>query len=86
MPKPTTEQIQAMHQPVRCNRCYTGIYDLGTVTVTARYADCSVWRTPCCDQSVDDRGHTGWTNRKDYEHIDKNAPHARPDVHGHWVR
>lgn len=68
-------QIANMHQPVRCNRC-RGVYDLGTVTVTARYADCSVWRTPCCDQSVDDRGHTGWTSRKDYEYIDKANPDA----------
>lgn len=65
------DQIADMFQPVRCLRCHTGVYDLGRVTVTARYLDCSVWRTPCCDQSVDDRGETGWTLRKDYERIDK---------------
>jgi hypothetical protein len=34
--------IEAMSQPVRC-RC-GGVYDLGTVEVTARYADCSMWK------------------------------------------
>ncbi|HEY9415195.1 MAG TPA: hypothetical protein VIQ30_10580 [Pseudonocardia sp.] len=56
------------------------VYDLGTVQVTARYADCSVWKAPCCGSVVDDRGHTGWTSRKDYEHIDK----ANPDG-DRWV-
>lgn len=58
-----------MTWPVRCARCHRGIYDLATVEVTARYADCSVWRTPCCDQTVDDRGETGWTSRKDYHRL-----------------
>lgn len=65
--------IANMFQPVRCNRCYRGVYDLGKVEVTARYADCSVWKTPCCGQVVDDRGETGWTLRSDYERIDKSA-------------
>ncbi|MEV1315420.1 hypothetical protein AB0J14_04965 [Micromonospora arborensis] len=61
-----------MTSPVRCNRCRTGVYDLGTVTVTARYADCSMWNTPCCGSLVDDRGETGWKTFKDYERIDPN--------------
>lgn len=70
------EQIAGMVKPVRCNRCNRGVYDIGKVTVTARYADCSVWRAPCCGATVDDRGETGWTIRKDYEVIDKGG--ARP--------
>lgn len=58
-----------MHQPVRC-RCGQH-YDLGKVEVTARYSDCSVWKTPCCHQTVDDRGGTGWKSFSDYEPVDK---------------
>lgn len=43
----------AMLQPVVC-RCGE-IYDLGSVRVTGRSADCSVWVTPCCKRTVDDR-------------------------------
>jgi hypothetical protein len=60
--------VAEMHQPARCNHC-CGIYDLGTVTVTARYADCSMWTTPCCGRTVDDRGETGWKSIKDYERL-----------------
>jgi hypothetical protein len=74
-PKSVTEarQVADMHQPVRCTHC-GGVYDLGTVTVTARYTDCSMWKSPCCDLTVDDRGETGWKSRGDYTRIDKNAP------------
>lgn len=54
-----------MTSPVRCTHC-PGVYDLATVTVTARYTDCSMWRSPCCDLTVDDRGETGWKPRGDY--------------------
>lgn len=42
-----------MMQPVRCLRC-GGIYDLVGVGVVDRYADCTVWITPCCKQKVND--------------------------------
>lgn len=79
-----------MNSPVRCNRCHRGVYDLGMVEVTARYADCSVWRTPCCNQTVDDRGQTGWTTRKDYEvmtqqeYADHVAGRPRLDIYGRY--
>jgi hypothetical protein len=60
-------ETEGMFDPVRCT-C-GGIYDLGKVTVTARYTDCSVWTTPCCRRSVDDRGETGWTSRRDYTRL-----------------
>ncbi|MFD6565438.1 hypothetical protein [Micromonospora profundi] len=78
----TNAQIAAMFKPVRCNRCRSGIYDIGTVEVTARYADCSMWKTPCCGAVVDDRGETGWTTRRDYEVIDKQ--HIDPDDPTPW--
>lgn len=59
-------RIKGMAFPVRC-RC-GAIYDVGKVTVTARYLDCSVWKTPCCKQTADDRGDTGW-GIKHYERI-----------------
>lgn len=62
--------VEGMMSPVRCLRCYRGVYDLGAVEVTARYTDCSVWRTPCCRVTVDSRGaQGGWGVRADYEHI-----------------
>jgi hypothetical protein len=64
------ERTADMSFPVRCTWC-SGVYDVGKVEVTARYADCSVWKAPCCGTNVDDRGDTGWKSRKDYERIPK---------------
>ena len=47
------EDVIGMMSPVRC-RC-GAVYDLSMVHVTARYDDCSVWRTPCCERRMDDR-------------------------------
>lgn len=71
------ECTDAMHLPVRC-RC-GAVYDLGSVTVTARYTDCSMWRTPCCDIVTDDR-LPGWGGPRTYEEIDKHPspPERRP--------
>jgi hypothetical protein len=60
-------QIAAMFYPVRCTHCRK-IYDAGKVEVTARYLDCSVWTSPCCGLTVDDRGQ-GWKSRPDIEEI-----------------
>jgi hypothetical protein len=49
--------------PVLCTHC-GGVYDAGSVTVTARYADCSMWVSPCCRRTVDDRDE-GWKSRPD---------------------
>lgn len=57
--------------PVRCTYC-SGVYDLGTVEVTARYTDCSMWKSPCCGRTVDDRGETGWKSHQDYVRLDRN--------------
>jgi hypothetical protein len=62
------ERGAGMHQPVECCWC-GGVYDLGTVTVTGRYADCSVWEAPCCGRTVDDRGETGWKPTQDYRRL-----------------
>jgi hypothetical protein len=64
-PKRGHDETAGMVSPVRCAYC-SRVYDLGTVTVTARYMDCSVWKSPCCDRTVDDRGETGWKSIKDY--------------------
>lgn len=61
-----------MRSPVRCTHC-RGVYDLAAVKVTARYTDCSMWRSPCCDQLVDDRGETGWKSRADYVRLPKGS-------------
>lgn len=62
--------IAAMFKPVRCASCGK-IYDLGKVEVTARYADCSMWKAPCCGRVADDRGETGWKSTQDYYVVDR---------------
>lgn len=59
--------LDEMLSPVRCTRCGQ-VYDMAAVTVTARYADCSVWTSPCCKRSVDDRG-PGWKPHPDIERL-----------------
>lgn len=68
--------VEGMFQPVRCTWC-SGVYDLGKVEVTGRYADCSMWKAPCCGASVDDRGETGWTTRRDYVRLDRDGYEVR---------
>jgi hypothetical protein len=61
---------------VRCAHC-NGIYNVGDVEVTARYADCSVWSAPCCGRTVDDRGETGWKTTQDYYRLDQEESRRR---------
>lgn len=82
-PRPDAARIADMSSPVRCAHC-RGVYDLGRVEVTARYADCSMWKAPCCGATVDDRGETGWKSFKDYNRIDKDNPYQL-DPMGRWV-
>lgn len=77
IPIEEARRVREMFSPVRCAHC-NGIYDLGKVEVTARYADCSVWNAPCCSRQVDDRGETGWKSLKDYYKIDKRNPPIDP--------
>jgi hypothetical protein len=64
-PAPDTS---GMFAPVRCTHC-GGVYDMGAVTVTARYTDCSIWKAPCCERVVDDRA-AGWKpGRSDIEEL-----------------
>jgi hypothetical protein len=39
---------------MRCKWCNL-THDIGPVTVTARYLDCSVWQCPGCGVLIDDR-------------------------------
>jgi hypothetical protein len=47
-------KIGAMMAPVRCNHCRR-VYDLTKTEVIHRYADCTLYTTPCCARQVDDR-------------------------------
>lgn len=58
----------SMLSPVLC-RCGE-VYDTAKVTVTARYADCSMWRSPCCGALADDRT---WTHQP-YTRLDTERP------------
>ncbi len=63
--------VTDMFSPVRCV-CGT-VYDLGKVEVTARYTDCSMWRSPCCNRRADDRYETGWSSVKHYTTLDRHG-------------
>lgn len=52
--KPVPLKTKGMLVPVCCRRC-GGIYDLTTANRVARYADCDVFITPCCNKQVDTR-------------------------------
>lgn len=39
---------------VECRHC-SGTYNLMAVETIARYADCTVFKAPCCGRTVDDR-------------------------------
>jgi hypothetical protein len=82
------ESIEDMTSPVRCAYC-NGVYDLGTVEITGRYADCTLWTSPCCRRTVDDRGETGWKTTKDYYRItdryEVRDQYGRP-LHEGWVQ
>ncbi len=51
--QPPPPECLEMFKPARCTFC-GDYYDLATVTVIARFADCSVWTTPCCGKTADD--------------------------------
>lgn len=48
-----------MIAPVHCSYC-GDVYDLAACTPTARFADCDVFRTPCCDVTADTREWIGY--------------------------
>lgn len=51
--------------PVCCNFCGQK-YDLGLVKVIARYADATVFKTPCCRRTADDRE---WKQLPDFTRV-----------------
>jgi hypothetical protein len=52
--------VSDMSTPALCSHCGS-IYDVGHVTVTARYSDCSLWNAPCCGRQADSRH--AWNNQ-----------------------
>jgi hypothetical protein len=71
-------KLTDMRFPVLCLHCRT-YYDLGHVKVTARYADCSVWTSPCCGHpGIDDRP---WVRDRHYREVNRQQaadPARRP--------
>jgi hypothetical protein len=53
---------------VKCTHCGS-VYDMGHVEVTARYADCSMWKAPCCGSLVDSRTGGAFGGRGDYTEL-----------------
>lgn len=63
---PDGKTVDEMMSPARCG-CGQ-VYDLGSVNVTARYADCSMWTTPCCHRLTDSRPK-GWCEGPGYTEL-----------------
>ena len=57
-PQRVRSEAAGMQFPVLCRWC-SHVHDSAKVTVVQRYADCSVWRCPACDNLIDDRPE-GW--------------------------
>ncbi len=51
-----------MIAPVECAHCGM-VYDLTAVKPTARFADATCFKTPCCDRYADDRT---WKSMPDF--------------------
>lgn len=79
---PLPRGVGEMASPVRCRHCGK-VYDLTAVTIVARKADCSIWHCPGCGVQVDDRGETGWTDRKSYDRIERIT--AGLDIYGNPI-
>jgi len=71
--------ITQMSHPVECCKC-GAVYDLGKIEVTGHYLDCTMWRTPCCRATVDDRGNFGGFGQPAYQDIPR--PPRRGDGPG----
>ena len=68
MVKPKVD-TSGMLSPVRCNHCGE-VYDLCAGKPVARYADCTVYITPCCNRQVDDRP-AGWVSSPAFTRLDR---------------
>lgn len=51
------DDIKSMLFPVRHKAC-NGVFDEADVQPIARYAECDVYRCPCCDREMDNRTWT----------------------------
>jgi len=58
-------KTEGMMSPVICSYCRE-IYDLTKVEVVHRYADCTLFKTPCCYRKADDRS---WKGMPDYTEL-----------------
>lgn len=54
MPAPPNQRIEDMFTPFRHNSCGK-VFDLGFVTVKARYGDCDCFDCPGCGAFIDNR-------------------------------
>lgn len=62
--------VEGMTFPVLCD-CGR-VYDMDKVKVLARYLDCTVWKSPCCKRTQDDRPK-GWTTQHNYVELNRDG-------------
>lgn len=62
---------------VRCTHCQA-TYDLGGVEVIHRYADCTMFKAPCCGRTVDDRR---WKGLPDIERVEPKRRYSIDGIH-----
>lgn len=60
------ERISKMIVPVVCNFCRE-VYDLCDGVPIHRYADCTLYKTPCCGRVADDRQDKANPDFKKYQ-------------------
>lgn len=63
--KAQSKEVKKMRAPARCMHCRK-IFDLAKVKTIGRYADCTVFRTPCCNVQADDRT---WVSSPDIQKL-----------------
>lgn len=56
--------VEAIGMMSPCQCSCGSVFDLGMVEVIARYADASVFKTPCCGKTADDRSWVRQPYRK----------------------
>ena len=62
------EDYPEMGDPQLC--ACSKVFDLWAVEVVQRYADCTVFKLPCCGRTTDDRP-SGWKSGRNYERLER---------------
>jgi hypothetical protein len=72
---------------MQCAHCQAFFSEMAVTEVIARYADCDVYKAPCCGRTVDNRL---WKSLPDMRRVDRDelrrSPHGVKDDMGRFVK